>query len=196
MMNSFFLLIHIVAGSLAIIAGFAALLPKKGTKWHKIIGDVFFYSMLVMAGMASYLAVFSSHEPINFLVGLFTIYLIVTSKLAAKDNRGGMSVYVKVLCGISILFFTGYILLLIKAEKSGEAMMDGVYLEAYYIFALLSFIAAMLDVKVVVKGGVKGKQRLARHLWRMLLAMFIATTSLVYGQAQVFPDSIQDSGVL
>lgn len=39
-------------------------------------------------------------------------------------------------------------------------------------------------------------QRIARHLWRMCLAMLIATTSFFLGQQKVFPDSLRGSSVL
>jgi hypothetical protein len=37
----------------------------------------------------------------------------------------------------------------------------------------------------------QGAPRIARHLWRMCLAMFIATASFFLGQARVFPESMR-----
>ena len=45
-------------------------------------------------------------------------------------------------------------------------------------------------------GPLQGKHRIARHLWRMCVAMFIATGSFFMGQAKVFPEEIRILPVL
>jgi hypothetical protein len=49
-------------------------------------------------------------------------------------------------------------------------------------------LAALLDLKVIINGGIAGAARIARHLWRMCLAFFIATGSFFLGQMKVMPD--------
>ena len=39
--------------------------------------------------------------------------------------------------------------------------------------------------------GLQGRRRVARHLWRMCFALFIATGSFFLGQAKVFPKPIR-----
>ncbi len=195
-MNAFFLTLHITAGSLAIVAGFSSLIPKKGTPWHKLFGRLFFYAMLGMAGAASYLAVFSSSETINALIGLFTLYLVLTGRLAASNHKGITTIKEKIAGLFAVLLFLGFLILSIEAARSGEAIIDGVYVEAFYVYTVLAAVAIFLDIKVLVKGGVYGKQRIARHLWRMILALFIAVGSLFLGQPQVFPEFIRSSGLL
>lgn len=195
-MHPIFKGIHILAGTIAILAGFLSIIPRKGSPIHIALGTCYFYSMLIMAGMASFLAAFSTSEPINVLVGIFTMYLVLTGKFAAANHLGKITRKETATSILGFLLFIGFITLLILAIQNGKPLMDGVYIEAYYFFVLLSSIAVTLDVKVLVNRGVFGKQRVARHLWRMILALFIATTSLVYGQPQVFPDVIRSSGIL
>ncbi len=47
-----------------------------------------------------------------------------------------------------------------------------------------------------MRGGLAGAQRLTRHLWRMCVAMFMATASFFLGQAKLFPPGVRQSGVL
>ena len=195
-MISIILTLHIIAGSLAIIAGFLTLVPKKGTRLHILFGKIFFFAMLGMAGTASFLAVFSSSETINAVIGLFTLYLVLTGRLAATNHSGNNTSEERIGGFFSGLLFLSFLLLSIKAVQSGESVIDGVYVEAFYVFTTLSAIAFLLDIKVLLKGGVFGRQRIARHLWRMILALFIATSSLFSGQPQVFPEAIQSSGLL
>jgi hypothetical protein len=43
----------------------------------------------------------------------------------------------------------------------------------------------------VLVRGVHGSRRLARHVWRMCFAMFIATASFFLGQAKVIPKPLR-----
>jgi hypothetical protein len=49
---------------------------------------------------------------------------------------------------------------------------------------------------MLVRGGVSGSQRIARHLWRMCFGLFIASGSFFMGRQQIFPDFIRESNVL
>jgi hypothetical protein len=58
-------------------------------------------------------------------------------------------------------------------------------------------LAAAGDVRMLVRGGLFGGQRIVRHLWRMCFGMFIATGSFFLGQgSKVFPSWIVESNVL
>jgi hypothetical protein len=48
-------------------------------------------------------------------------------------------------------------------------------------------LAAVTDLKVILMGGISGAPRLARHLWRMCVGLFIATGSFFLGQQQMLP---------
>src|SRR5262250_3774173 len=50
---------------------------------------------------------------------------------------------------------------------------------------------------MLLRGGVLGTKRIARHLWRMCFGLFIATGSFFLGQgSKVFPAFIIESNVL
>jgi hypothetical protein len=53
-----------------------------------------------------------------------------------------------------------------------------------------------MDFRVLRHGGIAGVPRLARHLWRMCLGLFIAASSFFLGQQQVMPAFIQGSPLL
>ena len=73
------LTLHIIGGSFGLIAGTINLIRQKGNNNHKIVGQVFTYSMLT-AGISS-LALAALHPNyFLFIVGVFTVYLVVTGK--------------------------------------------------------------------------------------------------------------------
>ncbi|MGA1985708.1 MAG: hypothetical protein ABSG72_05515, partial [Candidatus Sulfotelmatobacter sp.] len=66
----------------------------------------------------------------------------------------------------------------------------------YFIFGAVALIAATGDVRMLVRGGISGAQRIARHLWRMCFALFIAAASVFLARPQLFPAILQKTGVL
>ena len=56
--------------------------------------------------------------------------------------------------------------------------------------------AALADFKLVLRNGISGAQRIARHVWRMCFGLFVATGSLFLGQMQVFPAWLRETPVL
>src|SRR5580692_6707777 len=85
------LVLHIIAGTLGMLSGFAAMAIRKGSRRHSIVGDVFVISMLALASSGTYLAVLKS-QPGNILGGTFTFYLVVTGWMVARrgDLRTGL----------------------------------------------------------------------------------------------------------
>ena len=74
--------------------------------------------------------------------------------------------------------------------------MDGLPAGISYVFAgVMAFFAAG-DLRMILRGGIYGTQRIARHLLRMCYAVFTAAGSLFLGQMQVFPEFIRDTAVL
>jgi hypothetical protein len=49
---------------------------------------------------------------------------------------------------------------------------------------------------MLMRGGIFGVHRVARHLWRMCFALFIASGSFFLGQQKVMPAAIQGSPFL
>ena len=45
---------------------------------------------------------------------------------------------------------------------------------ATYMVAAIAAVAAIGDARLVLHGGIAGPARVARHLWRMLTALFLA----------------------
>ena len=57
---------------------------------------------------------------------------------------------------------------------------------ASIFIGLLAAIAAAGDLRVVLRRGVRGAQRIARHLWRMCVGFWMATAAFVT-QPSMFP---------
>ena len=181
------LVIHICGGVLGVISGFAAMALRKGGRWHRAAGNVFFVAMLVMGSTAAYLG--------NVVGGLLACYLVATAWLTARRQAGHTSI----LDWAAFLFaLTVGVLLMthvVRLTTGAVAPTPGVPTGMIFLLGFVTLLAAAGDLRMLVRGGVFGRQRIARHLWRMCFSFFIATGSFFLGQQQVFPKAWRGSAV-
>ncbi len=55
----------------------------------------------------------------------------------------------------------------LEVANSQTGSKDGYPAGAYFIFGSVALLFAAGDVRMLVRGGISGAQRIARHLWRM-----------------------------
>jgi hypothetical protein len=180
MLYSPILISHICAGSLGLLSGTAALSFRKGSPRHALAGKVFVASMLTMAVVAVYLAIVR-HEPNNIGGGILTFYLIGTAWLTARRRDGETS---RVDWGLVLIPLTLGILTWmngLKVVRSGASSQDGVPVGMTFFMGSVMLLAGAGDVRMLVRGGVLGATRIARHLWRMCFGLFIAAGSFFLG---------------
>ncbi len=70
---------HITGGGISLVLGAFVLLAKKGDNRHQVIGIIYFYAMLLAAVTAIALT-FLRTNYFLFIVGVFTVYMLVSGK--------------------------------------------------------------------------------------------------------------------
>jgi predicted membrane protein DUF2306 len=175
--------LHIGGGGIALLSGWAALFAPKGGWWHRRAGNIFFASMIVMAVAADWLAVVQPGQTVNLFIGTFTLYLIATAWLTVWRPDGAIGLAEKIAFGVIALLCAPFAVLSFQLAtglppffKSAVAF-EGPVLIAIYGFTAVTVIATVADAKVVLAGGIAGRPRIARHLWRMCLGLTLATGS-------------------
>ena len=78
-----------------------------------------------------------------------------------------------------------------EAARSATGLKDGYPPYLYFIFAIVALFCISGDVRMLIRGGIAGKYRIARHLWRMSLGLFFAVGSFFLGQQKVFPVALR-----
>jgi len=174
------LIVHICGGTLGLLSGTAAMSFRKGSPRHVLAGRVFVASMLTMGALATYLAI-TRHQPNNIGGGILTVYLIGTAWLTARRRDGETSRF----DWVALLFPLALGILLwmngIKVVRSGASSQGGVPAGMMFFMGSICLLAAAGDVRMLVRGGVLGAKRIARHLWRMCFGLFIAAGSFFFG---------------
>jgi hypothetical protein len=174
------LVLHILAGSLGLLSGTAAMIFRKGSPRHVLAGRVFVASMLTMGVFAVYLAV-TRHQPNNIGGGILTVYLIGTAWLTARRRDGETSRFDWVLFLIPLALGILTWMNGIQVVRSGASSQDGVPVGMSFFMGSIMLLAAAGDVRMLVGGGLFGAKRIARHLWRMCFGLFIAAGSFFLG---------------
>ena len=179
------LIVHVSAGSLAILSGAVAVFARKGDNLHRVSGTVFFLAMLTMSAFATYLAV-SLQQTGNAVAGPFVFYLVGTAWVTVRraEPTVGLFDYGALIMGSGVaaaLLFFGI------QGIYGTGFVDRAPAQAIIIMGGVAALAAVLDLKVIRQGGISGAPRIARHLWRMCYALFIAAGSFFLGQQKVMP---------
>lgn len=189
------LITHLATGTVALAAAVAALSYRKGSHGHQFGGRAFAVSMLAMAASGAYLA-FSLQVTLSIIGGLLTLYLVATS-WATAVRRAGSRGFVE-LGGLLAALFIGWLSLTsgFEAANSETGLKDGFHPGQYFMFGVFAFLGAAGDSRLIIAGGISDAQRIARHLWRMCLALAIAASAFFLGQARLFPEVIRESQVL
>jgi hypothetical protein len=174
------LLAHICAGTVGLLSGTAAVSFRKGSPRHVMAGRIFVASMLTMGAGAVYLAV-TRHQPNNVGGGILTFYLIGTAWLTARRKDGETSrfdwIVMLIPLGLGIRTWMNGL----SVVRSGASSQDGVPVGMIFFIGSVMLLAAAGDVRMLVRGGVFGTKRIARHLWRMCFGLFIAAGSFFMG---------------
>jgi len=194
-MRSPLLFLHIVAGTLGMLSGFVAVFLRKGSRRHALAGNVFVVAMLCLSASGTYLAIMK-HQPGNILGGTLTFYLVATAWITARRKEGETGVFdwgaLLVVLGVAAVELTfGF-----EAAVSPTGLKYDYPPWPYFIFGLVALLASVGDIRMLVRGGISGTQRLARHLWRMCFALFIAAASIFLARQQIFPAILRQTGAL
>jgi uncharacterized membrane protein len=174
------LLVHILGGTVGLLSGAAAMIFRKGSARHILAGKIFVVSMLTMAAFAVYLAI-TRNQPNNVGGGIFTFYLIATAWLTGRRGDRETSRFdwlvMLVPLALGILTWVNGI----NVVRSGRSSADGVPVGMIFFIGSIMLLAVAGDVRMLLRGGVPGRARIARHLWRMCFGLFIASGSFFMG---------------
>jgi hypothetical protein len=195
MLSSPILLLHISGGGIGLLSGAVALTFRKGSRPHGIAGNVFFISMLVASGAGAYLAL-RNWEMDNVFGGVLTFYLVATAWVTGRRRDGETGVFDWIGLVVAVAIAAVAVTYGIEAANSQAGTKDGISAGSYVLPGFVGVLAAVGDARMLLRGGLRGAQRVARHLWRMCFALFVASASIFLARPQLFPALLTKTHVL
>jgi hypothetical protein len=183
--------VHILAGSLGLLTGYVALYSAKGAMLHRRSGMLFVYAMLTMCVFGTSIAAIRNVAPdINIPAGLLTAYLVITSLTTVRPLGEGWRWLPVVLTLVALGTGLTDATFAIQAIANGGKR-NGIPAFPFIMFGAVGLLGSVGDLRMMRSGALKGASRIARHLWRMSFALFIASLSFFIGQAKVIPEPIR-----
>ena len=186
------LILHIIAGIIVLLCAFIAFTAKKGGNLHRVGGNAFFTAMIFVSASAIYLEIGKNEIPV---MGVLVLYLVATSWMTIKRKEGTFGKFETVAFFTIVLVSVGLYGIGWQTMNSEDGARNGVPAAVFYVFGSIALFAAFLDLVMLVRGGVFGKHRIARHLWRMCISTIFATMS-VLSQKSVIPEALHGSPLL
>lgn len=186
------LVAHISGGTLGMVSGAVAMFAPKGGRAHRLAGTVFFVAMLTMASIAGVVAPMLDEDRwTNTTAAVFTLYLITTAWATVRRPAGAVGRFERIVVIVPIgITAMGLALAVLGAQVPRPEDFATVY-----VFAVVSGLSAIADLTMIRRGGLRGAPRVARHLWRMGAAFFVATGSFFFGQADLLPTAFRATGL-
>jgi len=141
--------------------------------------------MMVMSTSGAVMATLMP-ERISVIAGMLTFYLVITALLTVRRPlqrfrwvEVGAMVFALVTGVLSVVFSIQSL-----DDTSGIAPIG-------FIFGAVALLAAFGDVRMLLARSIPWAQRIARHLWRMCFALWIAVASFFLGQSDEFPEALR-----
>ncbi|HEY6220771.1 MAG TPA: hypothetical protein VIV65_12025 [Gemmatimonadaceae bacterium] len=188
------ILAHAGAGMIGLVTGFLALAVRKGSRIHKVAGQMFVYAMITMGIMATAIGAYEGRPDV--LGGMFTAYLVFTAMTTVRPidiERRGLGV---ALALFALVFGVGTIRIGFDAMNTPGGVINGTPFGMFFFLGTIGLLAGLGDLRVAYAGATKGTARIARHLWRMCFGLFVASGSFFLGQMRFFPKPLRVPGLL
>lgn len=178
------LLLHILAGGLGLMSGYVALSATKGAALHRKSGMLFVCVMLTMAVTGMLISAVEGVAPaINIPSALLVFYLVITSLVTVRPPAPSSRRLDSAAMLMALAIGLGCVVLGINAIAKGGTEAGLAY--PLFLFAAVAFLASAGDRRTMRAGGLWGRPRLKRHLWRMCFALFVASIAFYLGPDRV-----------
>lgn len=180
------LLIHVVFGVLALLSGLVLLILFKGGKQHRVLGWIYFASMLGVFVTSVYVSVVKSNVFL-LLVGFFSFYLVhsgIRYRFVAKSGTTFLDKLFTIVYGVIYLGLIGYALYGFYVGNTGLGIV-------LFAFGLIGVSLWKNDFKLYV---LNQKERikfwLNEHIGRMIGSYISAVTAFAVNNIQFEPNFI------
>jgi hypothetical protein len=147
--------------------------------------------MIAMCATATVAAV-ARGQAVNVMAALMTAYLVGTGVMTVRPPSAGSRRRDIWLMLAALALGLATIAAGLAAIASPDGKVFGYRPFPFFLFGVLGLSGGAGDLRMIRSGSLRGAPRLARHLWRMCMALFIAAASFFSIRARVaaiFPAS-------
>ena len=173
--------IHILAGTIALLAAAFAICSEKGKKIHITAGRTYYWGMAGIFLTALPMSIISSNIFL-FLIAFFSFYLAFAGRRFAQNRKGIASIVDWIAVGLMIAAGLGMWVLAVFYSIENNSQ--------YITLSVFGFIAIALgytDYKTYKRQEATGKKRIARHLSNMMGGTIAVVTAVLVVNVDMEP---------
>tara|TARA_A100001037_G_scaffold306786_1_gene355499 strand:+ start:8735 stop:9400 length:666 start_codon:yes stop_codon:yes gene_type:complete len=164
----FVLIVHIIAGSIALITAAGSFVTKKGREWHARVGKVYSFAMIVVA-LSAFILVILGSPMYLMMVGIFAGYIVAVGWRRAMNRGGEVNRIDRILIAIGIVGMLGLFVTSIAILSGSELITTNgkgaIFGIVPLIFAGICGGLVWVQVRVDKKGlAPRGKLRIIQHV--------------------------------
>lgn len=171
-----FIYIHAFFGGVGLITGIGSIIVKKGSELHKRLGKLFSIGMITSSLISLPIAWMPNHQNIFlFLIGLFTIYLVLVGNRALMFKKKKKGTLIDNLISGSMLFFALVMIILgIYYLLTGGS--TGIL---FLFFGAFGMLLSIKDFKFYKNTQRARNAWLISHLGKMIGALIASITAFI-----------------
>ena len=173
--------IHILAGTIALLAAAFAICSEKGKKIHITAGKTYYWGMVGIFLTALPMSIITSNVFL-FLIAFFSFYLAFAGRRFAQNRTGVASRIDWIAVGLMIV--TGIGMWLLAIFYFIDSNSDYIVL---FFFGFISIVLGYTDYKTHKHQEATGKKRIARHLSNMLAGTIAVVTAVLVVNVNMEP---------
>ena len=173
--------IHILAGTIALLAAAFAICSEKGKKIHITAGRTYYWGMAGIFLTALPMSIITSNVFL-FLIAFFSFYLAFAGRRFAQNRKGIASIVDWIAVGLMIAAGLGMWVLAVFYSIENNSQ--------YITLSVFGFIAIALgytDYKTYKQQEATGNKRIARHLTNMLAGTIAVVTAVLVVNVDMEP---------
>ena len=180
------LILHIIAGSLALLSGLFAIIFRNKVKIHKPIGKIYFWAMTVIFVSAIYMSIVHSNIFL-FCVSFFTYYACLTAyrslklkKLHIDQKPHTLDWAIEWFFGLMHISFIGFAFFLLANSNTTFGIIS-------LVFGVLGIRSNYITIQRFKKKLVYKNYWLLAHISGMLGSYIGAITAFVVNNYKIIP---------
>ena len=173
--------IHILAGTIALLAAAFAICSEKGKKIHITAGRTYYWGMVSIFLTALPMSIITSNVFL-FLIAFFSFYLAFAGRRFAQNRKGIVSIVDWIAVGLMIAAGLGMWVLAVfySIENNSQYI-------TLTVFGFLAIALGYTDYKTYKQQEATGKKRIARHLTNMLAGTIAVVTAILVVNVNIEP---------
>lgn len=168
--------IHAFFGGIGLITGIGSIVVKKGRKLHKRMGTLFSIAMVTSSLISLPICWMPNHQNVFlFLIGLFTIYLVISGNRALTFKTKLKADFIDKLISGSMLFFS-VIMIAIGLYCQFNAVENSILFTFFGGFGLYMTIKDFIFFKNFSETN---RNWLSKHIGKMIGALIASITAYI-----------------